>query len=126
MKKAILIAVVLACGLVLNLYPAFSQDDMVIISNEVFPSPQRPACVFKHDEHNEKAGIEDCSACHHVYEDGKLVQDDSSEGTPCAECHKVNAKTGTPLMLAYHMQCIDCHTQKGKGPVACGQCHVKR
>jgi hypothetical protein len=28
--------------------------------------------------------------------------------------------------MAYHKQCKDCHVEMKKGPVACGECHVKR
>ena len=32
---------------------------------------------------------------------------------------------GTALTSAYHKQCISCHKEKGKGPIACGQCHKR-
>ncbi|MBA4358368.1 MAG: acidic cytochrome c3, partial [Desulfovibrio sp.] len=42
------------------------------------------------------------------------------------DCHKVKpAGKATGLQRAYHKQCIDCHRTKGKGPLACGQCHVR-
>ena len=104
---------------------AFSQGDMLVIKSEAFTSPQRPPAVFPHDAHNEKAKIDDCAACHHGGENGKRDPKATSEGTPCADCHSVTAAPGrTPLMRAYHQQCIGCHMQKKAGPVACGQCHV--
>ena len=42
------------------LIPAFSQEDMEVVDNEGFSKKQRPPAVFRHDEHNEKAEIEDC------------------------------------------------------------------
>ena len=63
---------------------AEAQEDMVIINSESFDSPQRPAAVFRHDEHNEAAELEECNECHHVYDDdGNLVEDESSEDQLC-------------------------------------------
>lgn len=105
---------------------AVAQDDMVKIEGTAFGAPERPAAVFKHDEHNEKAKLEDCAACHHGVDDkGKLAKGESSEGTPCADCHAVKGAKGTPLMRAYHRQCQGCHEKAGKGPNACGECHVR-
>ena len=117
---ALLVAVCLAAALVA------AQDDMVKIEGAAFGSPERPAAAFKHDEHNEKAKLEDCAACHHAANDkGQLVRGESSEGTPCAECHAVKGGKGMPLMRAYHRMCQGCHDKAGKGPTACGECHVR-
>jgi hypothetical protein len=61
------------------LIPAFSQEDMEVVDNEGFSKKQRPPAVFRHDEHNEKSEIEDCSECHHIYENGEKLEDESSE-----------------------------------------------
>lgn len=91
---------------------------------------QRPVSVFDHDAHNEKAELDDCSICHHAYtEDGMLDSEGSSEGIPCSDCHVTEdeaAEGATPLVKAYHLQCKNCHDRKGKGPRACGECHVRR
>jgi hypothetical protein len=29
------------------------------------------------------------------------------------------------LAKAFHLNCKGCHEQRGKGPIMCGQCHVK-
>lgn len=88
---------------------------------------QRPVSRFMHDEHNEKAGVEDCYICHHAYtEDGVLDTGDSSEGNPCSDCHmRKTGGDGTPLVKAYHMQCKSCHERQGAGPRVCGECHTK-
>ncbi|NCC23828.1 MAG: cytochrome C [Deltaproteobacteria bacterium] len=83
----------------------------------------RPAALFDHDDHNEKAGLEDCTACHHGGENGVMDPDEDTAGTPCADCHKVDAGPNTRLVRAYHLQCIGCHEKDAKGPLACGQCH---
>lgn len=106
---------------------AYSQEDMVAVNNDAFDNPQRPPSVFHHDEHNEKAGIEECNECHHTYNDeGKLIKDESSEDQRCSECHELKASGRKPsLMNAFHTRCEDCHKEKNKGPVMCGECHVR-
>lgn len=105
---------------------ALSQADMTTLSPAAFGKLTRPAAQFKHDEHNEKAKLDDCVVCHHSGANGKQDKTTSSEGIPCADCHKLE-KTGkgTDLTNAYHKQCIGCHREKGKGPLACGQCHKR-
>jgi hypothetical protein len=78
--------------------------------------------------HNEKAQIGRLRReCHHVYQDGKLVEGESSEDQACADCHTLKAQGSQPgLRMAYHRQCKECHVEKKKGPVACGECHVKK
>jgi len=106
---------------------AYSQEDMVEIDNSVFDNPQRTPALFKHDEHNENAGIEECNGCHHVHEKGKKVEDESSEDQRCSDCHAVKASRDNPLplMRAFHTNCKSCHMEKKKGPVMCGECHKK-
>jgi hypothetical protein len=105
---------------------ASSQEDMTVIAPEALGTLTRPAATFVHDQHNEKAGVEDCVICHHGGSDGVQDTTSSTEGTACADCHAVQpVKGATGLSKAYHQQCISCHEQNGKGPVACGQCHVR-
>jgi len=94
---------------------------------------QRPAAVFAHDEHNEKAELEECNVCHHMHKDGKKIADESSEGQECSECHALKAKEDNPipLMKAYHDMCRGCHQKrraegKKRGPVTCGECHPRK
>ena len=104
-----------------------SQEDMVVISADGFEDPQRPPAVFRHDEHNEAAEIEECNECHHVYDDdGKLVEDESSEDQRCSDCHELTASgRQLALMKAFHTNCKGCHKKKKNGPLMCGQCHVR-
>jgi cytochrome c553 len=109
------------------LVTAHSQEDMVNIENEVFGKRKRPPAVFKHDEHNELTQIEECNECHHIYEDGKRLEDESSEDQRCADCHELEDNGNIPgLMRAFHTNCKNCHREKKKGPIMCGQCHVRR
>ena len=106
---------------------AYAQEDMVIISSDDFDSPRRPAAVFRHDYHNETAEIEECNQCHHVYDDdGKLEEDESSEDQQCSNCHELKTSgRRLALMKAFHTNCKGCHKEKKKGPLMCGQCHVR-
>ena len=105
---------------------ATAQEDMTRIDNSVFENPRRPPAVFKHDQHNEAAQIEECSECHHVYSNGERVEDESSEDQSCADCHEPEDSGRKPgLVKAFHMNCKDCHRQTKRGPLMCGQCHVR-
>ena len=126
-KSSFILLAILSCFLHF-IVTANSQEDMQFVSTDAFATPQRPPSVFKHDEHNERALIEACNECHHVYDDnGNFLEDESSDDQSCSECHEPEA-SGRKLVLmkAFHMNCKGCHTQKKKGPVMCGQCHVRR
>jgi hypothetical protein len=103
------------------------QEDIKAIMAKAFTQHTRPAAVFMHDAHNEKAGVDfDCGACHHGKDaQGKKDVEDITTDTPCAGCHTVDANSGTPLMRAYHQQCINCHKEKKLGPTHCGGCHKR-
>ncbi len=121
--KLILIAPALV-GIIL--LPAFSQEDMEVVDDGGFSKKQRPPAIFRHDEHNEKAEIEDCNECHHVYEEGKKLEDESSEDQICSECHDEKGSGNTPgLRKAFHTNCKGCHLEQNKGPIMCGTCHVR-
>lgn len=105
---------------------AYSQEDMTVVDNSVFENPQREPSAFRHDEHNEAAEVEECNECHHIYEDGKKLEDESSEDQRCSECHELSASGNPPaLTKAFHTNCKGCHLQQKKGPIMCGECHLK-
>ena len=125
MKKGIFLLIVplLVCILML---PAFSQEDMEVVDNDGFSKKERPPVVFRHDEHNEIAQVEDCSECHHVYENGEKLEDESSEDQSCSECHAEKSVENKPgLKKAFHSNCKGCHLEQKKGPIMCGKCHVR-
>ncbi len=128
MKKKILLIFILSSACLIFLISAHSQEDMQLVSDDAFVNRRRPPAVFRHDEHNELAGIETCYGCHHVYdENGELVEDESSEDQQCSECHELGRSGNKPaLMKAFHANCKGCHKEKKKGPLMCGQCHAKR
>lgn len=124
--RAVVVWTLVAVG-TLCIVNAWSQEDLKAVSPDPFLAPQRPAAVFPHDAHNEKAGIENCNQCHHVYTDGKLVEDESSEDRRCSDCHGLDDAGRQPgLMKAFHLNCKGCHQEQKKGPVMCGECHVRR
>ena len=126
MKKRIVFILIAPVLVGLLLQPSFSQEDMEVIDDGGFAKKQRPPVVFRHDEHNEKAEIEECNECHHVYEDGKKLEDESSEDLSCSECHDENSSGSQPgLRKAFHLNCKVCHLENRKGTVMCGQCHVR-
>ena len=126
MKTVTLIALLLFTGIVVAITSAWSQDDMTVVDNAAFDNPQRTPSVFAHDAHNEAAGIDDCAECHHVYEDGTRLEDESSEDQSCSECHELKGSGGQPsLIKAFHANCKGCHQEQRKGPILCGECHVK-
>ncbi len=128
MKNLLVPMAAVVAVLVLYMAPvAFSQDDMTEVPVDAFGKLERPQVAFNHDAHNEKAELEDCVVCHHSKtEDGKRDMENSSEGETCESCHAVERTDGgTPLMRAYHRQCVTCHEDSLAGPVVCGECHKK-
>jgi len=106
--------------------PAFAQEDMVVVEGDSFEDQRRPPSVFRHDSHNETAGIEECNECHHVYENGERLADESSEDQRCSDCHTEKASGRQPgLRKAFHLNCKGCHQTKKQGPVMCGECHAR-
>ena len=128
MKKRTLMATIIMAGIILvfAVVTTNSQDNVKSVQDSAFRQLMRPTVPFQHDEHNEKAELENCNTCHHILEEGKLVEDESSEDRECSECH-VSKGSGYPMPLvkAYHMRCKGCHLEKKSGPIMCGECHVK-
>jgi len=104
---------------------ANSQEDLEVVDNSVFGNPQRPPVIFHHEEHNENAGLEECNQCHHLYEDGKYIEDEDSTDQSCSDCHELIEAELPSLMKAFHLNCKGCHQEQTQGPVACGECHVR-
>lgn len=124
------LAVILAATVALGLSrPGTGESDPETLDNSAFEKPSRPAALFDHDLHNEQAGLEDdCAVCHHVYEGQRLVEDESSEDSPCSDCHalKKASDNPVPLRMAFHQRCKACHFREKKGPVLCGECHINK
>jgi hypothetical protein len=128
MRRPVMIFITILLGLVLAAATAYSQEDMQNVDNSEFTNPQRPPAVFFHDTHNENAGIEDCSQCHHLFDDnGQKLEGDSTDTPMCSDCHGARDDGPQPnLRKAFHQNCKGCHLERRKGPILCAQCHVKR
>jgi len=126
MRNQSAVFLVIAIISILFVLPVFAQEDMVVVEGDSFAKQRRPASVFRHDDHNETAEIEECSECHHVYENGERLADESSEDQSCADCHTEKPIDNQPgLRRAFHLNCKGCHQSKKRGPVMCGECHVR-
>jgi len=124
MKRSAVFLFVTGLVWICLLVAANSQEDMEVVDNSAFENPRRAPALFAHDAHNEKAGIDECNECHHVYEDGKKLEDESSEDESCADCHSLADEGSKPsLVKAFHRNCKGCHEEKKAGPVMCGECH---
>jgi len=112
--------------LMLMVPAAFSADKREIASAEAFAHRDRPVSLFDHDAHMEYPGVDDCYTCHHLYKNGVLVPEESSEDLYCSDCHSVEAKNrDSKLRTAFHRRCIHCHEEQKTGPLSCGECHAK-
>ena len=126
MRKSVRVLLIFISATMLLFVSGYSQEDMRFIDNSVFDRPNRTQAVFNHDEHNEKAELDECNECHHVYEDGELLEDESSEDLFCSDCHDLVSDTAMPsLRRAFHKNCKGCHQEQGAGPIMCGECHIK-
>lgn len=122
-RKSVALVMTVACVFVFAL--AYAQDDIQSLEHDIFVGRQRPAAVFSHEQHADTAGI-DCMECHHAYENGENVWDDSME-TDCTACHVLEAEgKKMSAMKAFHTNCKGCHEKEGKGPVTCGECHPRK
>ncbi|MFZ5571091.1 MAG: cytochrome c3 family protein [Thermodesulfobacteriota bacterium] len=113
--------------------PILSADE----ETDPFPDRQRPPVNFLEEYHDAHMESQECLACHHKYEDGENVLDESDleEDNPdirCASCHNASSDNDpTDPMEAYHRQCMGCHDElsaKGEetGPSLCGECHIRQ
>jgi hypothetical protein len=124
-KMKLLKSATLSAILYLFLSTALANETPTI-DISVYNKMHRPTVMFYHDNHNDKAVLDECNMCHHVYKKGQLIPDESSEDQKCSECHSVVIKDNlTTLTTAFHKRCKGCHLQLKKGPFLCSECHVK-
>jgi hypothetical protein len=117
---------IVAASIFFVAFSGYSQEEVTTVDDSALAKKMRPPVPFAHDEHNEAAEIEDCNICHHVFEDGKPVEDDSSEDSECSECHGSEEENyPMELVKTYHLQCKNCHLEKKAGPVLCAECHPR-
>ena len=124
MKACILMLFSLLIALLVVAVPVFSDDNANRLEDPAFETQHRPGSLFDHDIHMEM-NDGDCSACHHVYENGQKSADETSEGEACSDCHQLKdtPENRVDLLSAYHHLCKECHVEQKQGPIACGECH---
>jgi hypothetical protein len=133
MKGYGVLMITVAVLLIFIVSPLSAQPDKIVFDpSKTFGKSNRPAVTFAHNRHVE-SGLS-CKDCHHVYENGKNILDESkleegNQGIHCSACH--GPKFRIHLEQAFHDQCIGCHRRfqnekKRSGPLFCGQCHVKK
>ncbi len=112
---------------------AYFSDIYAENKEKSFMERQRPPVNFLDAMHDMHMDSYECLTCHHRYENGENVLDESEleEGNPdisCSACHNSEAKI--ELREAFHGQCIECHDRHndqegGSLPILCGECHVR-
>ena len=124
LKISILFALIIAA--ILGFSTVDDNKSITFLNNDNFANHQEPPSAFGHDFHNLGLNIE-CEECHHVYENGVLIKDKSSDKKRCIECHPLKAtdEYKIPLLQAFHSSCEGCHVKEKKGPVMCGECHKR-
>jgi len=125
--KPVIYVLVLLCGAVVLSHSAYSQEEIAAVNDSAFSKHIRPTVLFPHQMHTKIPHIGECNVCHHVFQNGKRVEDEDSIGMECSECHYNEGKnTRLDLIRAYHLQCKGCHMARKAGPVLCGECHKNR
>jgi hypothetical protein len=112
--------------------PRAQPDKIILDSSKTSNKKGRPVVTFPHNRHIE-VGL-GCKDCHHIYESGKNVLDESkleagNQDIRCSTCH--GSKLRPNLQQAFHDQCMGCHMKyqkekKKTGPRFCGECHVRK
>ena len=124
--KVVIYTAVPIIFLLAGTFAAFSRKILKTVSDSAFTKQTRPAVAFFHDAHNERAEIEDCNVCHHMFENGeRLVDDDSIEWNVRNVHYSKMQDDVADLIRVYHLQCSGCHLKQKTGPVMCGECHRK-
>ncbi len=114
--------------------------DVFKIESTIWPNETRGPVLFTHKKHAEDYSIS-CNECHHVYENGKNIWQESDPVDRCQDCHfetTVEGERRLPpdlqklnLKLAFHNLCQDCHRAEVRrdrastAPVTCGGCHSR-
>ena len=76
---------------------------------------------YHHHPPEDEAALRACGDCDNLpIEQGKLTES-------CADCHDENEIESSEVSKmgdAFHLQCINCHTDAGAGPEDRNSCHV--
>ena len=78
--------------------------------------------LYNHKIHTVEEGYGlSCEDCHH-----ELLEGEFDEAQACGECHDPDeGDEEVPKRAdAFHLQCINCHTDFEAGPTECTGCHA--
>ena len=78
--------------------------------------------LYNHKIHAAEEGYGlSCGDCHHT-----LEEDEYADAQSCSECHELDeGDEEVPKRAdAFHLQCINCHTDFEAGPTECTGCHA--
>jgi hypothetical protein len=104
------------------------------IENKGYNRDKKGAVILSHFKHSADYKIA-CTQCHHDYQEGENVWQNSDPVKKCIECHNPLRKVGKIMKLqnAYHKNCKDCHKAYLKDHGAaniplkkCSDCHLKK
>ncbi|MFO8112446.1 MAG: cytochrome c3 family protein [Desulfosalsimonadaceae bacterium] len=122
-----LLAVFAFAGLVFFAMSTEAQFSITTVEDSAFSGKERmrPIVSFDHDAHMAYDAVDDCNTCHHMWEDGKKMDNADSIGMECSACHLAEpGASEMDLISAYHRQCRTCHLNEKAGPILCGECHA--
>lgn len=111
---------------------AVEVPDDVKIENKGYKKDRKGPVNLSHKAHTEDYAAA-CTDCHHDYQDGKNVWQESDPVKKCAECHDPQEKQEKAYKLrnAYHRNCKICHRDKVKAGESedapyrkCTACHA--
>lgn len=118
MNRAVMVTLLLTVVIGMSVVLAFAHGDMpkVLIIDKA--QAKKPPVTLSHDKHGDEFG---CQACHHI-------ETADAEPESCFNCHGKDPNIPDPSVSStkenpFHITCLGCHKEKGKGPTKCGECH---
>lgn len=132
MKKSIL-AVALICAAGFTMANGNAQAQGLAAPTEPITIEGKKPASFNHASHTAQGMA--CGVCHHDANHQPKTAEAIAASTPealaCVSCHNKEFadKDLQKPMQVFHARCQGCHKagyEGRKGPVKCGECHVKK
>ena len=79
------------------------------------------SCKDCHHHPEDESELRACGDCHRIQETGEKMPQ------ACTDCHEPDEIQDTKIIKkadAFHLQCINCHTDFEAGPEECRSCHI--
>jgi hypothetical protein len=110
-----LVAMTFAVAFAASAVVAGDAPDQIVIDKA---ANKKSGVALDHEKHSETI---DCLKCHH-----KAASKDAVD-KGCFDCHGVDSAANDPASgkkdNPFHIQCKECHKEKGEGPTKCKECH---